>query len=477
MTGRRCYGLWWLAPLPLWAACAAGGHSLRGALDDLVGAEALAGGRVGVVVADAATGTVLVEHASDRGFATASNMKLLSAAVALHTLGPDFRARTELVQRGEIEAGVLRGDLVLRGHGDPTLGEDGAGLEVLVAAVRRAGIRRVAGRVIGDGSFLGGENRGHGWQWDYLDADYAAPFGGLCMAGNVVRVRVRPGEQGALVECLPLAEPEPLVVVTQGAAGSQQRLEVTRRLGEQRIEVRGAIAKGAREAVFRVAVGDPARFAAAVLVERLRRGGIEVVGADLGIGAAPEHLIGAHDSPTLAAIAVPLLTNSNNLYAEQVWRLAARHATGAGDTQSAARHSRAFFRAIGIDPHGMVLADGSGLSRRNLVRPHQIAELLLWVHDAPFGAAFRAALPRAGHTGTLRNRFAAGAARGRVRAKTGYISRVVCLSGYVPRPVVSAPPLVFCVMLNDFTCSTDDAKAAVDAFVEAVARSAGLESE
>lgn len=459
------------------ASCVATGtaREVESAIAALVADDALAGGRVGVVVADAESGEVLAEHAADRGFATASNMKLLSSAVALQALGEDFSTTTELIARGEIRDGVLEGDVVLRGHGDPTFGEGEAGetlLRAFAVALQGIGIRTVRGRVVGDAGWQGDETLGLGWQWDYLDEDYAAPFGGLCFRGNVVSVHVRPGVSGPELRVLPVLEQFPKVAVTQGAAGSKTELSVHRSLGSDEIVVTGTIAADAKERVLKVAVRDPAAFAAAGLAAVLRERGILVEGERLA-GGGPERLVASHASPSLAAIVRSLLTRSDNLYAEQVWRLAARVATGDASTAAAERHAKSVLAGLGVDTAGMVLADGSGLSRRNLVQPRQIERLLVAMHGSPHREAFMAGLPVAGETGTLRSRFAEGPAHGRVQAKTGYISRVVCLSGYVPRRAADAAPFAFSVMLNDFTCEDAAAKAAVDAFVQRLARAAG----
>ncbi len=453
---------------------AAAPADLVAALRELVARPELVGGRIGVVVADAGDGRTLVDHEADRGLATASNMKLVSAAVALSALGPDATTRTDLLLRGAVSDGEFVGDVVLRGQGDPTFGEDGgAALARFGAALRERGITRVSGRVLGDGSWLGRETLGLGWQWDYLDDDYAAPFGGLCCAGNVATVHVRPHDSGTpVVRCTPNATAT-VVDVRQVAAGAATRLSARRALGSPDIEVRGEVAADAKEQVLRVAVADPAAAAAAWFTASLAASGLAVDARQGPAAAGSDELVASHVSPPLAKILVPLLRDSNNLYAEQVWRWAARVRTGDGSTAAAERHAKAVLAELGVDPRGMVLADGSGLSRRNLVQPRQLAGLLLAMHRASHRDAFVAGLPVAGASGTLRSRFADGPARGRVRAKTGYISRVVCLSGYVERPDPAAAPLVFVVMLNDFTCDDAAAKAAVDAFVQRLAAFAG----
>jgi len=377
------------------------------------------GGRIGVVVAEAGSGAVLASVAADEGFTPASNQKLLTAVVALQTLGPAATLRTELRGTGEVHDGELSGDLILRGFGDPTLGLPVGGdprLSGLAAAVRSMGVQRIAGEVRGDGSWFGDERFGRGWEWDDLNERYAAPFGGLCCGGNV-----------EWVVC---------------ADGSRRE----------------------------VPVSDPAAVAAATFAEVLRSSGVAVADGDVE-SADGERLVVAMTSPPLAELLPRLLGDSDNLYAEQLWRTAARTATGDGSSASAEAHAKAVLAQFGVDTKGMVLADGSGLSRLDLVRPAQMVALLLALHGSPLLPPVIAALPQGGVNGTLRERFTDGPACGRVFAKTGTLTRVTALSGYLLRP--NGEPLVFSVLWNDFLCDDATAQRAVDAFVQELASWAG----
>ena len=385
------------------------------------------GGRAGVVVVDTVDGRRLAAHAAEQGFVPASNIKLLTATVALRSFGVDGTLSTQLRHTGAIRGDELRGDLVLCGGGDPTLGlprDADPRLDALVAAVRARGVRRVAGRVRGDGSWLGPERLGRGWEHDDLGEPFAAPFGGLCCAGNVAP--------------------------TGGADG-----------------------------VRLAPVADPAAFAAATLRVRLEAagivvadgGGFEADGQGEAVGDAASTLLAEVESPTIAALLVPLLADSDNLVAEQLWRAAARHATGNGSSASAAGPPGAALAARGGAPGAPRPIDGSGLSRQNPVRPAQLAALLGVLHDSPWQAELLAALPEAGASGTLRSRFVDGPARGVVFAKTGTLTRVTALSGWLARP--RGAPWAFVVLWNDFLCDDDAARAAVDAFVQELATAAG----
>jgi D-alanyl-D-alanine carboxypeptidase/D-alanyl-D-alanine-endopeptidase (penicillin-binding protein 4) len=462
------------APPPARGAAAA---ALRPALDELLARPELAGGRVGVLVVDAGDGTRLCAHDDDRGFATASNMKVLSSVVALASLGPDWRTSTELRAHGTVADGALRGDLVLVGRGDPgfAAGADAAAMwDRFAAGLRAQGVERIEGRVLADGSWLGTETLGLGWQWDYLDEDYAAPFGGVCCARNVVAVSVAPADGAPVATLAPDVFPPAEVRARTLPAGQRGALVVKRALGGDRIVVGGAMARDAAPQRVVVPVADPAAFAARVLRRELAARGIACVDGPGAAADAPRRTVAVEISAPLREWLVPTLLRSDNLFAEQIARLAARNALGDGGTSAMARHAAATLQRLGVDPQGLVMADGSGLSRRNLVQPRQLVGALLAVERQPsWREPFLAGLPIAGRTGTLASRFRDGPAHGRVRAKTGYIARVVCLSGYVPRPDPAAPPLVFSVMLNDFTCDDAAAKAAVDAFVQRLAAFAG----
>lgn len=464
--------------------------AVAAAAELLTDAPDLAGARTGIAVLDPGSGEALLLHDADRGFLTASNMKLISTAVALVTLGRGHTFATRVAAAAPPEDGVVAGDLWLVGSGDPTLGartsaDPMAAMTALAAAVRAAGVRAVRGRVVGDGSCDDGERYGRGWQWDYLEDDYAAPIGGLCFRENhatvVLTGAAQPGAPPA-VEIEPDVGELLLEVAARTDLGEAARLRCRREPHGERVRIAGTVPVAER-ARLQIAVTDPARYAARAFRTALLAAGIEVAGPALPAAApavppAPKDpaVLAELRSEPLAAIVGPLLRESVNLYAEQVWRAAARHA-GAGDGSAAAeRHALAVLQRLGVPTDGMMLADGSGLSRRNLVQPRQLAALLAAVWRSELREDVVGSLPLAGVDGTLRARFPPGSpCHGRVRAKTGFVGQVVCLSGYLPRPA-QAPPLVFAVMVNNFTCPTEAAKAAVDAFLDALAAAAGWDA-
>lgn len=455
---------------------------LEPALQRLLSAPVFAPARVGVLVRDLEAGADLVAHDADRGFLTASNMKLLSSAVALVSLGADFRFHTRVVA-GAVEDGVVKGDLWLVGDGDPSLGgppesEPMAPMRALAKQLAERGVRRIEGMVRGDDSAQPFAHHGHGWQWDYLGEDYAAPCGALDFAQNALPVRIAPGEVGepASFEALLPVACEWLEVRVQTAAKSDRaprELEFLRSLDGAEVRIEGQVESGSRPTATAVAVPDAARFAAAALAVALREAGIACGGTgDRGVAPRDPVVLAEHVSPPLAELVRPTLVHSINLYAEQFWRTAGHRAADASTNADLERHAKSVLRELGVDPDGMVLADGSGLSRRSFVQPRQFVALLARAHTDERLRALVESLPVLGQSGTLRSRGRGTAAEGHVRAKTGFVSYVVALSGYVERPDGRAP-LVFSVLTNQFDGETAAAKAAVDAFVAELAAHVG----
>src|SRR5262245_49794962 len=292
--------------------------AIERALADLVATPALAGARVGVEVRDLGSGEVLAAHDGDKGFLPASNMKLVAAAVALQTLGPDFTFATRVVAAA----------LFLVGDGDPSLGgrpeaEPMAPLRALAAQLAAAGVRAVQGRVLGGGRSALREPYGRGWQWDYLDDDYAAPCAVLNFAENVVEVVIAQGHDDAE----PRVRQQPDVGalrceldVQRAAAGTAAALHFARPLRDEWLHVTGTLADGplaaGTEQRLRVAVTDPCAYAARALLRALRDRGIEVrSGADsleragAALPVTPVQLAELRSLP-LAKLLVPTLEHS-----------------------------------------------------------------------------------------------------------------------------------------------------------------------
>jgi D-alanyl-D-alanine carboxypeptidase/D-alanyl-D-alanine-endopeptidase (penicillin-binding protein 4) len=284
--------------------------STREALDDLLDDPILARALVGIRIESLRTGELLYERDGARHVVPASNMKILTLAVAAERLGWDFRYETRLEAAGTIADGVLHGDLIVVGSGDPSIGSQDAGPSPLFAtwveALREAGVRRVDGRVIGDDNAFDDEGRGAGWSWDYLTAAYAAPTGALSYNENVAVVRISPGATEGSAATVTVTPPGSLfdVVneVTTAAADSRASVSVSRISGDRQITVRGRIPAGSPETIRTTAIDEPTRFFVQSLADTLAAYGIRVTGGawDVPGRCSPKALMTALRSATCA---------------------------------------------------------------------------------------------------------------------------------------------------------------------------------
>jgi serine-type D-Ala-D-Ala carboxypeptidase/endopeptidase (penicillin-binding protein 4) len=402
----------------------------------------------------------------------ASIAKLAAVATAAEAVGWDYRFETTLRATGPINDGVLTGDLLIVGSGDPTIGgRAGEDLSGWVAALKAAGIRRIDGRIIGDDDAIEEPRPQLAWAWDDLGYPAGALFGALNFGENRMTVTVTPGLSAgapAAITVDPQAAARPLSnrVVT-GAAGTPQLIWPEQRPGDPFLTVAGSIPPGAMPARLTVAVGNPTFWFASVLRNRLQRDGIEVTGEEWDIDdvtpppdRAHAQLIYVHRSRPLREIVQPLLKESINVYAEAVMRLNAP--PGQLPTNDAALEGFGKrLAAWGIAPTSLQIIDGSGLSRRDTISPEAIVAVLQHMYDATGASPFMTALPIAGVDGSLSERMRNTAAAGNVRAKTGTMSNIRSLAGYAKTG--DGETVAFVAMVNNFEGTGGAANLALDA--------------
>jgi D-alanyl-D-alanine carboxypeptidase/D-alanyl-D-alanine-endopeptidase (penicillin-binding protein 4) len=438
---------------------------LRADLDRVFGAPIMARGVWGVDVRSLATGERLFERNAGRLMMPASNMKILTLAAAAEILGWDYRFTTTLETSGTIENGTLKGDLVIRGGGDPSINaRDGRAAAVIAdwaAALTAAGIQQIDGRILGDDQLFDDDGIGPGWAWDYLQFGYAAPVGALEFNEDVARLTVSAGAEAGTPASVSLEAGSGLQLVnrvTTNAAGSRNVIEYRRRLDESVLEVSGSIAIGSAPVQRTVAVVNPTLFFAQCLKDALIARAIAVSGtaADLDavaaefVGVATERrIIATTTSPPLTEIATVLMKVSQNLYAETLVKAIGAARGGLGTYEGGLTAVRSVLTTWGVPADGYVIADGSGLSRHNYVTADTITAVLARMYaDERHRAAFVATLPIAGKDGTIDTRMRRTRAEGNATAKTGSIANVRSLSGYVRTR--DGEPLVFSVLANDF---------------------------
>jgi len=454
--------------------------------DDPILARAL----VSVRIESLTTGEVLYTRNSERHVVPASNMKVVTLAVAAERLGWDFRYETRLEAAGRVSDGVLKGDLVIVGSGDPSIGSDDAGAAPVFAgwirALREAGIQRVHGRIVGDDDAFDDEGWGGGWAWDYLTAGYAAPSGGLSYNENVAVIRARPGAAvGAPSEVLITPPGHGFVVdnrASTGTAGIRATFSASRAFGSPTVETRGELPLGASETARTTPVLNPTLFFArsleAALVETglaVRDGAWDIDELNAPIADGERRTIARHISPPLSTLAGHLMKASQNFYAEALLKTIGRAASGTGSADSGRRAVRNTLESWGLPSDAVVVYDGSGLSRYNYVTADAIVAILrrMWESETHRGP-FVATLPVAGHDGTLESRMRDGPLARRVQAKTGTIANVRSLSGYLDTD--SGEKIVFSVIANHFTASSAQVDAIVERALLQIAQSRNLQS-
>ena len=433
----------------------------------------------------------LYARAPDVLLTPASTMKLVTLAAIAERLGWEDRFETTLLSAAPIRDGTLLGDLVIRGTGDPTINARGAGEDFTRWAdeLRALGVRRIAGRIIGNDDVLDDgaaetPGLGSGWAWDDLSRGFAAPAGALQHRDNVVDVVVEPGPAaGRPARARFRHSGSGLNLrndVATVRAGETARIRLRRHPGEPLLVVAGRIPAGASPIVRAAAVVNPTLFFAETFRETLLQHGISVDGEAMDIDelAARDKKsvlvdlrpLVSHQSKPLAAIGVDMLKQSRNLYAESLVRhlgVAAAPAAHAG--RSVVGEVLADW---GIDGRGAVIADGSGLSRYTYLTAGTLVEVLARLYrDPDHRGRIMAALPVAGRDGTLRRRLVGTAAEGVVRAKTGSMSRVRALAGYVE--TAGGETLAFAILANNFSAPAAEVTRVIDEAVAMLASYGG----
>ncbi|MBR9988697.1 MAG: D-alanyl-D-alanine carboxypeptidase/D-alanyl-D-alanine-endopeptidase, partial [Gemmatimonadetes bacterium] len=446
--------------------------TLAGDLREIIARPRWAGDVWSVMVRSLDRGDTLFSFGGEDPLAPASNMKLYTTAAALYYLGPDYRYNTFLMATGPIRDGVLEGDLVLYGTGDPTFSSRfGDHLRVWKAfadTLQALGVREVSGNIVGDGSYFTGSGAGEGWQQSYMNASYAASAGALSFAENVARLQIRPAaEVGWRPEVQLVPGGDGIAIVNQAttSASGATRITASRIAYDGPIVVRGQIARGGQPVLRSVPVSDPARLAAAAFREVLTTREITIHGSVAAAqtgeessitgrsvfapaldSQAPVRVLAVHTSEPILQILSIINKRSHNLMAEQVLRTVGRVAVGEGSVEGGRRAIEHMLESEGYDSEGLDVFDGSGLSIMNRSSAGGIVDVLALMADSPMWPYYWETLPEAGASDGLRRMYRTGA-EGNLRAKTGTINHVSALSGYVTS--ANGERLAFSILSNN----------------------------
>lgn len=433
-------------------------------LDVLLADPKLKGGITGVSVRNADTGKSIYSHMGDIRLRPASNMKLLTGAAALEMLGPDYRFQTEVATAGKQKGSTLQGDVYLVGKGDPTLLQ--SDLVKFAEELKQQGIKTIKGNLFADDSWYDDDRYSQDLNWsdefNYVGAQVSA----LTLSPNedydtgTVIVEVKPGEKKGELPAVTLTpKTETSVIVNEAKTvgkDGEKKISIHREHGTNRIIVEGTIPVGASSSRSWTSVWQPSELVLDVFRSALQKEGIQVLGkSGLQRGVAPKNAkaLVTKKSMPLNEIYIPFMKLSNNGHAEMLVKEMGRVEKGEGSWNAGLSVMSETLERLGITKGTVLLRDGSGMSHKNLVSSETLTTLLVRAQDEPWYPAFRESLPLAGEGdrmvgGTLRNRMTGDSTKGNVAAKTGSITGVSTLSGYVTTK--KGTPLVFSIMINNY---------------------------
>ena len=411
---------------------------------------------ISLLVKDLKTDKVLYSYRPESATIPASTMKVVTTATALEILGADYKFKTTLEIDGSLSTdSILDGNLIIYGNGDPTLGSAKLGnvyfLNDWVTAVRKAGIRQVNGDIIADASAYDTEGVNPKWLWEDMGNYFASGAYGISYKDNTYEMELKSGTVGTTPEIVKITPSIPELTFNNYLKSTTIRFDSAYFYGapfQNERSIYGEIP--AKRAVFKIK-GDiprPGLILARDLAWKLKSGGISVSGnaTDKVIGSKKRSVIYTHLSPKLSEIIKEINVASNNHYAEHLFRHLALQCGNPASTSNALNQIRNFWKSKGLPVDELFMYDGSGLSPVNAVSANFFVNLLSYMGKSANSSVFRASLPVAGKSGTVRNFMKGTALDGKVQAKSGTINRVRAYAGYIN---LNGKKLAFAVMVNN----------------------------
>lgn len=431
-------------------------------INEVLADERLSGAISAVSVRDAVNGRVVFDRFGDMRLKIASNMKLLTGAAALEVLGPNYTFKTELLTDGKIKGDTLRGNLYLKGKGDPTLCSEDFG--ELAKALKKLGIHKIAGNLAADDTWYDDVRLSEDIVWNDESYYYGAPISALTAApsmdydaGSVI-IDVYPTKPGKRAKVTLTPETDTVKIVNDATTVQKDKIRditVRRNHGTNSIFVEGAIPDGTKRIREWIAVREPSAYALDLFRSALKREGIHIKEKGDTYKSAPENasVLFTKESPPLSHIFVPYMKLSNNVIAEMLVKEMGKVVHGEGSWEKGLKVVRSYLQTLGVNANTLFLRDGSGISHVSNVPANELSKLLVEVRKEDWYPVFSHSLPVAGARerlvgGTLRKRMKETAAAGNVVAKTGTITGATSLAGYVMTK--GGQELAFAIILNNF---------------------------
>lgn len=442
-------------------------QQLTETIDTILADPRLEGASVGVLVRSAQTGEVLYSKNPSTLLTPASNTKLYSSSAALQALGLDYKFTTSVASTGKIEGKTLKGDLYLKGTGDPTM--QAADYEKLAADLAAKGIRTIKGKLVADDTHFDNRRLGYGWEWDSSPYYFQPEISALTVAANAnydisaLNVEVRPGESGKPAHMTTIPSTNFVTIQNNtitGAPGSKTTINVEREMGNNTIVVSGNIAIDSAPQKTISTVSDPTGYVASLFRDALKKHNITLKNPEITRGATPNGaaVLVSRESAPLSSILTPFMKLSNNGIAEILVKSMGKKNNTQGSWDNGLPVKLDVLRtSFGIDTAKLRFVDGSGLSTYNNTSAQRTTELLIALQNQPWFSSWYNSLPIAGVSdplvgGTLRARMQNTPAANNLRAKTGTLDSVSAMSGYVTSK--DGERLVFSIMEEHFLSSS-----------------------
>ncbi|QOT00115.1 D-alanyl-D-alanine carboxypeptidase/D-alanyl-D-alanine-endopeptidase [Brevibacterium sp. JNUCC-42] len=425
------------------------GRQIDSLLEKLSRDELSKGMYAGISIYNLSKDAVLYQHEADKSFIPASNMKLFIAAATLEELGADYQFKTEVYSDGKVSHnGVLQGNLVLKGYGDPTL--QPKDLQKIATELKQKGITSIQGQVYVDESYFDDTRLGPAWMWDDEVFAYSAQISGLSLHKNSMEAVITPAKEvgkPATVTITPINEYVRVISTVSTTDSKEREITVERIIGHNQLVVKGTIGKDAIPYGEDVTMEDPSLFVGDVFQSILQSEGITLVEKKSVqktslVKGTP---LVTHYSRPLSEIILELNKDSDNFYAEMLTKTMGVVKKGEGSWNAGTQAITEVLREAKF-PGKYQQVDGSGLSRLDLITPNQMMALLRYVQKKEYRDAFEASLPIAGVDGTLKSRMKETKAANNLMAKTGSMGGVNSLSGYVL--ATNGDKLAFSIMIN-----------------------------
>jgi len=446
----------------------------------IVNESELKGAIAGISIRAAASGEIIYDHQGDVRLRPASNMKLLTAAAALNVLGENYRFKTEVLSDGQVKKKTLEGNLYLKGNGDPTLLK--SDFDKMALKLAELGVKRIKGNLIGDDSRYDDVRYSLDLPWSDETTYYGAQISALTASptkdydSGSVKVNVKPGPNSGdrvNVELTPKTNYVRIInhAVTVDVEGRKD-IKVKREHAKNTITIEGSFPSKSKAVSEWIGIWEPTRYATTLFKQLLAKHKIKVSG-NIKTGKVPDtaKVLTSHQSMPLSELLVPFMKLSNNGHAEVLVKEMGKVVKGEGSWDKGLEVLETEISKFGVNTQTIVLRDGSGISHIDLIPANQLTQLLFAVQKEKWFPSYLHSLPVAGAAekmtgGTLRNRLKDPTVQGKVKAKTGTISTVSSVSGYVDTK--GGQTLIFSILLNNLV-NDGKAKKVEDRMIQVIA--------